>query len=209
VAACPWAERARRGARDLFDGGGDRPGPVTSLARWRQCCLRSPGSPPGGEQLQACRPRVPAVAARPARGAWPGSQYLIVVTQWQKQPTLKCSKHVNKLGGVIGTSNPQTSCQQLPVIDMARPGKCAGRKHTRGGFHVPQEKRRPGQYDGHQRVAPGAPGSGSGEASCFWHSARSSAAAPNGTAGPARAQRRSPFVRGNGWKCDAERLTHG
>src|SRR5436190_13303407 len=83
-----------------------------------------------------------------------------------EKPTLKCSKHGNNLGGVMGTSTPQTSCQQLPVIDMARQGKCAGRKHTRGGFHVPQEKKPPGQYGGHQRVAPGAPGGGSGGAGC-------------------------------------------
>jgi hypothetical protein len=105
-------------------------------------------------------------------------------------------------------SNSRTSCPLLAMVDAARQGKCAERKHTCGGLDVPREEKPPGRHGGQRRMGPRAPGGGSGEAGYGSSAAacqerRSSHAAPRAqnarlggptgrahTPGPAR-QRRS------------------
>jgi hypothetical protein len=50
------------------------------------------------------------------------------------------------------------------MVDKAGIGKCAGRKHSRGGFNVPQQSAPPDRKHGDQHVAAGAPGGGSAAA---------------------------------------------
>ena len=58
---------------------------------------------------------------------------------------------LNDLDTATGHPNPRAFARCLQMVDVTRRGKCAERKHTRGGFHVPQVKKRRGRQACQQR----------------------------------------------------------